>query len=42
MEILVCRSHRILGSIYRCKGEEEKAVQHFDTPLCIASPFSCT
>jgi tetratricopeptide (TPR) repeat protein len=37
---LVCRSHRILGDIYRSKGEREKAVHHFEAALGIASPFN--
>ena len=38
-ELLVCRSHRILGNIYRLKGEKENAIHHFKTALELASPF---
>ena len=34
-----CRSHRILGNIYRSKGERDKAVHHYETALGIASRF---
>jgi len=34
---LVCNSHRILGDIYRSKGETEKAIHHYDISLGIAS-----
>ena len=36
----VCRSHRLLGDIYRDKGETEKAINHFETALGIASPLN--
>ena len=32
----VCRGHRILGNIYRLKGDKEKAVHHFEVALEIA------
>ena len=38
-EYRVCRSHRVLGSIYRSKGEKEKAIHHYETALTIASSF---
>ena len=38
----VCKSHRILGMIYRSKREREKAIHHFETALTIASSFSCS
>ena len=34
----ICQSHRLLGNIYRSKGEIEKAVHHFEVALGIASP----
>ena len=40
-EFLVCRSHHLLGKIYRSKGEKEKAIHHFKTALGIASPLKC-
>ena len=38
-EFSLCQSHRLLGAIYRSKGEKEKAIHHFKTALTIASPF---
>ena len=35
----VCDCHRILGLIYRSKGEKEKAIRHFETALATASSF---
>ncbi|KAF9780534.1 hypothetical protein BJ322DRAFT_1112532 [Thelephora terrestris] len=35
----LCQSHRLLGTIYRSKGEKEKAVCHFEMALAIATPF---
>ena len=32
-----CRSHSLLGEIYRSKGETEKAIDHFKTALDFAS-----
>jgi len=37
---LVCDCHRILGLIYRAKGQTEKAIDHFEIALKIASPFN--
>ena len=37
-EFRVCQSHRLLGEIYHCKGEREKAVDHFEMALTIAFP----
>ena len=34
----ICQSHRLLGNIYRAKGETEKAIAHYETALGIASP----
>ena len=38
-EFWVCLSHRILGDVYRSKGEREKAVHHFNAALGLASRF---
>jgi len=35
-----CESHRVLGLIYRSKGETEKAIHHYEVALEIASSFS--
>ena len=34
----LCQAHRILGDVFRCKGEREKAVHHYNIALEIASP----
>ena len=39
-EILVCRCQRLLGDIYRSKGEREKAIHHYKVAIEIASPFN--
>ena len=36
---LACVSYRVLGDVYRMKGEKEKAIHHFEMALEIASPF---
>jgi hypothetical protein len=36
----VCDCYRLLGDIYRSKGEKEKAIDHFRTALEIASSFN--
>ncbi|KAF9642816.1 TPR-like protein, partial [Thelephora ganbajun] len=33
----ICECHRVLGNIYRSKGETEKAISHYETALGIAS-----
>ena len=38
-EYITCKSHRLLGNIYRSKGEKEKAIHHFETALQAASRF---
>ena len=38
-EFQICRSHRVLGNIHRFKEEREKAIQHLETALRIASAF---
>ena len=35
----VCESHRALGRIYQSKGDNEKAIHHYEVALGIASPF---
>ena len=35
----VCNTHRVLGIIYRSKGEKEKAIHHYETALTTASSF---
>ena len=35
----LCESHRVLGEVYRSKGERKKAIRHFKVALRIASPF---
>ena len=36
----VCQSHRLLGNVYRSKGQIEEGVQHLETALEIASRFN--
>jgi tetratricopeptide (TPR) repeat protein len=36
----VCHSHRVLGEIYRSKGETETAMTHYETAFGIASAFN--
>ena len=35
----ICKCHRLLGQIYNSKGETEKAINHHETALGIASSF---
>jgi len=37
-QFVVCNCHRILGKVCYSKGETEKAIDHFETALRIASP----
>ena len=39
-EYRACQSHHLLGDIYRAKGENKKAIHHFEIALRIASPFN--
>jgi tetratricopeptide (TPR) repeat protein len=36
-QFTVCQGHRLLGNIYRSKGEAEKAIDHLEAALKIAS-----
>ena len=38
-EYWVCIAHRLLGEVYRSKGRREKAIEHFEAAIRIASPF---
>jgi tetratricopeptide (TPR) repeat protein len=37
---VVCQGHRVLGHIYRSKGETEKAINHYEAALGIADSFN--
>ena len=39
-EFLSCECQRLLGNVYRSKGEKEKSTHHFEAALAIASPFN--
>jgi tetratricopeptide (TPR) repeat protein len=36
----VCESHQILGNIYQSKGKADKAIQHYELALGIATSFN--
>ena len=36
----VCESHRVLGHVYRSKGDTEKAIHHLEAALEVASSFN--
>ena len=38
-EFQVCQSHRLLGLVYRSKGQKKKAIHHFELALTLASDF---
>ena len=39
-KFLACRSHRVLGYIYRSKGKTREAIHHYGVALGIASSFN--
>jgi tetratricopeptide (TPR) repeat protein len=39
LELSVCETHRVLGHIYRSRGEKKKAAYNYEVALGIASPF---
>lgn len=39
-QFLACRSHRVLGYIYRSKGKTREAIHHYGVALGIASSFN--
>ena len=39
-ELRVCQVHRVLGDIYRSKSETEKAIDHLETALVVASSLN--
>ena len=41
-EFSLCQAHRILGNIYRVRGDTEKAIHHYNIAIGIASKFNWT
>ena len=39
-QVQACQCHRLLGNIYRSKGETGEAIKHLETALGIATPFN--
>jgi tetratricopeptide (TPR) repeat protein len=39
-EIFICRSHQVLGKIYHSRGEKQKAINHSETAIGIATSFN--
>ena len=39
-QFVVCERYRVLGLVCQSKGEAEKAINHFETALGIASSFN--
>ena len=39
-ELQLCQSHRLLGLVYRSKGERAEAIHHFEAAVEIATPFN--
>ena len=39
-QFLVCQSHRLIGDIHSSKGDMEKAIDHYEMALGIASSFN--
>ena len=39
-QFLVCECHHVLGNVCHSRGETEKAINHFEAALGIASPFN--
>jgi tetratricopeptide (TPR) repeat protein len=37
-KFLICKTHRVLGNVYRSKGERKKAIHHFEKAQEIAFP----
>jgi tetratricopeptide (TPR) repeat protein len=39
-QLLTCRLHRVLGTIFQYKREKQRAIYHFETSIGIASSFN--